>query len=231
MKVTQKELSRYREYNRVRLEDWLGSWAGTSKGRPDDELTMGINRKEKPGPQGPGGMSMARLESLLSEDIKTTDRLLQGVVDELRRERFLSYENLIPLYFDQYASEGTLYHWKKRGKTDSKFQLRHDMAERAVEWMLLEAERSLAHLGRKRLTVLTPWASLRTATDIVLREQRIALDVYYKKLEEAEAECGRLERPWRVALGLAMRRTVEETGYTSRRIEQLRAELGAVEAS
>lgn len=224
-KVTQKELTRYRDYNKTRLEDWLGSWAGTSKGRPDDELTMGINRKEKPGPQGPGGMSMARLESLLSEDIKTTDRLLQGVVDELRRERFLSYENLIPLYFDPEGSEGTLYHWKERGKTNLKFQLRFEMAGHAVEWMLLEAERSLAHLGKKRLVVLAPWHSTKTSSDLVEAEQRYVLDVYYQKLEEAQAECERLGLPPRKALGLAAERTVRETGYTSRRVEQLRAYL------
>lgn len=226
MKVTQKELARYRQYNRTRLEDWLGSWAGTSKGRPDDELTMGINRKEKPGPQGPGGISMARLESLLSEDIKTTDRLLQGVVDELRRERFLSYENLIPLYFDQYASEGTLYHWEKRGKTNPRFQLRFEMAEHAVEWMLIEAERSLADLGRKRLVVLTPWASLRTATDLVEAEQRYAVDLYYKLLEEAEEEAKRIGNPPRSARGLAARRAAENTGYSEQWIRALLTRVG-----
>lgn len=226
MAVTQHEISRYRDYNRTRLEDWLGSWASTSKGRPDDELTMGINRKEKPGPQGPGGISMARLESLLSEDIKITDRLLQGVVDELRRERFLSYENLIPLYFDQYASEGTLEYWRTRAKGEPRFALRVQMADAALEWMLLEAERNLIHLNRKRLVVLTPWASIRTATDLVLREQRLALDLYYRKLEEAEEETKRLGLPPRKALGLAMERAVQETGYSERWIRKLRSDLG-----
>lgn len=228
-----KLLKPYRSYNNERLRDWLGSWASTSKGAPKahpDELII----RDHLGPQGPGGISMARMESLLSEDIRITDALLQGVVDELRRRKPTIYRNLIPVYFDSFASEGLLEFWRHSDLDEHR--IRFEVADRAVDWMLDEAEKSLADLGKKRLVVLAAHLSTDTAIDMVEKErqrknkelensgrpdadeaerkQRLALDIYYKNLDEAERQARGSGKSARWSAGEAMRRTTEQTGYT-----------------
>lgn len=223
MQLSLKELKKFREYNRTRLEDWLSTWASSSKGipktHPDERIT-----REGFGPQGPGGISMARLEAMLSEDIKRTDRLLQGVVDELSRARPKSYRNLTPVYWDAYASDGYLEFWRQSNLPVH--QLRYEMSEKAIEWMLDEAERNLAHLGWRRLVVLAPWHSTKKASDLVDAEQRYAVDYYYKMLDEAERWAYATDKTQRWVLGEAMRRTVERTGYSEQSIRRLRSETG-----
>lgn len=220
--VTKKDLQKFRNYNRERLRDWLGMWASSSKGKPKTHPDELITR-EGFGPQFPSGLGLARLESLMSRDIQITDRMLRGVVEELERQRPSSYVNMIPIYFDDYASEGTLERWRTGDLL--KNRLRFEMVERTLEWMLDETEKSLLEYDWKRLVVLRPEDTVRTAQDLVRKEQAYAVDTYYKALDEAQC-CGH-ELGWseRKVLGEAMRNTTRKTGYSSRRVEQLRSNL------
>lgn len=221
-KTPLQEMERYRTYNLERMLEWLSSYVqSTGKKRGEDEIKR-IDRRDRPGPQFPSGLSAARLEALFDHDIKITDSILGRIfLAELPNKNFTWYMNLLIPYLGENASPSEPERWYLMAGEDERAKTLFKIHEKAIGWAIGRAERLLLESGRKRLVVSDPEQSADDATAKVRRQRRVTADVYYRFLEECEEELSE-----KLAAGEAMRRTCAETGYSEREIRTIREQIG-----
>ncbi len=174
---------KFYRHNHARLLAWLRCYSdfhdsGFSGGVPD------FREMEDYGARSP--LNNHRLRRLDDEELYRCHRVLLEAVGELRRERLVLYEGLLPVYFGDDPNPILPCGWREAASESPTAWLALVNHNEAVEFMHAHVEQELSQSDLERLEVVAPWWPPVAPWPISSLSEDV-LEAYYGHLEFDDA--------------------------------------------